>query len=61
MVQWKCSDCGYIFSSDNVPDKCPSCQHNCTFSDVTCYIPECGGEGNIDTRLLGTKDKSVNE
>jgi hypothetical protein len=28
---------------------------------VTCYIPDCGGPGNIDPRLVGKKDKPVNE
>jgi hypothetical protein len=44
-----------------VPEKCPSCKQTCTFSDVTCYIPDCGGPGNIDPRLVGKKDKSLNE
>jgi hypothetical protein len=44
-----------------MPDRCPSCQQTCTFSDVTCYIPDCGGPGNIDPRLVGKKDKSINE
>ena len=62
MPQWKCSNCGYTFGSDTVLEKCPSCQQNCTFTDVTCYIPDCGGtDNNIDSRLLGTKDKPVNK
>ena len=61
MTQWKCSNCSYVFGSDTVPEKCPSCDQKCTFIDVTCYIPDCGGPGNTDNRLLGNKDKPVNE
>jgi len=52
--QWKCNQCGYILTVEKPPNKCPSCQKNCTFIDVTCYIPECGGpkSGNIDPRLV---------
>jgi rubredoxin len=61
MTQWKCSSCGYTFGAETVPEKCPSCEQTCTFSDVTCYIPDCGGPGKIDPRLVGKKDKPVNE
>jgi rubredoxin len=61
MTQWKCSNCGYTFGADSVPDRCPSCKQTCTFSDVTCYIPDCGGPGNIDPRLVGKKGKPGNE
>jgi len=51
--QWKCNQCGYILAAEEPPKKCPTCQKDCTFIDVTCYIPECGGpeSGNIDSRL----------
>jgi len=54
MTQWKCSDCGYTFPASQVPTQCPSCKEKCTFSDVSCYTPECGGpeSGNVDPRLL---------
>ena len=57
MPHFKCSNCGYTFSSDGIPDQCPSCKEKCPFSDVTCYVPECGGpeSGNIDPRLLQTE------
>jgi hypothetical protein len=45
-----------MFGADTVPDQCPSCHQTCTFSDVMCYIPDCGGPGNIDPRLAGKKD-----
>jgi len=61
MTQWRCSNCGYTFGADAVPEQCPSCKQTCTFTDVTCYIPDCGGPGNIDPRLVGKKDKPMNE
>ncbi len=61
MTQWKCSNCSYTFGAETVPEQCPSCKQACTFSDVTCYIPDCGGPGNIDPRLMGKKDKTINE
>ncbi len=61
MTQWKCSDCDYTFGADSPPDHCPSCKKACTFTDVTCYIPECGGPGNIDPRLVGKKEKPIND
>ena len=57
MTQWQCSNCEYIISADAVPKECPSCQKTCSFSDVTCYTPDCGGPGNIDEKLLGKKDR----
>ena len=61
MTQWKCSNCGYILGADTLPDRCPSCKQACAFSDVTCYIPDCGGPQNIDSRLAGKKDRPGNE
>jgi rubredoxin len=61
MTQWKCSNCDYIFEAEAPLDHCPSCKQACTFSDVTCYIPECGGPGNIDPRLAGKKEKPIND
>jgi rubredoxin len=54
MTQWKCSGCGNTFPADRIPAQCPSCKEKCSFSDVSCYTPECGGaeSGNIDPRLL---------
>jgi len=53
MAEWKCSNCGYQLTNDTPPTQCPQCKEKCEFSDVTCYIPECGGEGsgNTDPRL----------
>ena len=55
MNTWKCSNCGYTFEAADVPEKCPSCHETCSFLNVTCYIPECGGAG-ADERL-GEKEK----
>lgn len=52
MTQWECSKCRYIMEAQMPPDKCPSCKADCTFIDVTCYTPDCGGPGNIDPRLV---------
>jgi rubredoxin len=61
MTQWKCSNCGYILEADTLSDRWPSCKQACTFSDVSCYIPDCGGPQNIDPRLAGKKDGPGNE
>ena len=56
MPWWKCSECGYLFKADRAPEACPSCKVKCTFIDVTCYTPECGGpeSGNYDPRLAAS-------
>lgn len=53
-TQWSCNNCGYVFTAEEVPHACPSCNQKCTFIDVTCYTPDCGGpeSGNIDQRLV---------
>jgi len=55
MPWWKCDNCGYTFQSETLPADgiCPNCKEECTFKNVTCYVPECGGpEGeHIDHRL----------
>ena len=48
---WKCSNCRYVLQAPAPPVVCPSCQQNCQFTDVTCYIPECGFSGT-DNRLI---------
>jgi rubredoxin len=55
-VWWKCNSCGYRFQEEvekGTPENCPSCKEPCTFTDVTCYTPDCGGpeSGNYDPRL----------
>jgi rubredoxin len=48
---WKCANCQYVLQTEQPPEVCPSCQQNCQFVDVTCYIPECGFTGP-DGRLI---------
>ncbi|MFC1926078.1 hypothetical protein ACFLW2_05225 [Chloroflexota bacterium] len=65
MSYWMCSECNYAFDAETPPEACPSCHEKCAFSDVTCYIPECGGPGNLDTRLVAqraseAKKKGIN-
>ncbi|MDP2720034.1 MAG: hypothetical protein Q8P44_09490 [Dehalococcoidia bacterium] len=55
MNHWMCSNCDYIFKSEAPPEKCPECKETCTFSDVTCYVPECGGPDNLDARLVAER------
>lgn len=48
---WKCSKCGCILTEPQPPAVCPECKETCEFKNVTCYLPKCGGAGNIDPRL----------
>lgn len=57
MNYFMCDECHYIFQSQVPPDECPSCHKKCTFSNVTCYIPECGGPENLDIELVSKKIK----
>ena len=50
-AQWKCTKCGYTVAADRPPENCPQCQEPCEFKNVSCYLPDCGGPGNIDPRL----------
>ncbi|MDY6910920.1 MAG: hypothetical protein SVM79_00965 [Chloroflexota bacterium] len=52
MSKWMCSECSYQMDAEIPPETCPSCKKICVFSDVTCYIPDCGGEQNVDPRLV---------
>jgi rubrerythrin len=56
-IWWKCNGCGYLLQQDvrkGIPKPCPSCNQDCTFTNVTCYKPECGGpqSGNYDPTLM---------
>lgn len=48
---WKCTDCGLVLEAPQPPEVCPSCKGHCEFKNVSCYLPDCGGPGNIDPRL----------
>jgi rubredoxin len=53
MPYWMCHSCGHCLKVSDPPDECPHCFEKCSFRDVTCYRPECGGESNIDPLLTG--------
>lgn len=59
MTKWQCIECGYFFDGVQPPDKCPGCNANCTYADVTCYRPECGGPANPDPMLMGSIARQV--
>jgi rubrerythrin len=50
-TQWKCGTCGYTLEAATPPKICPECRQECEFKNVTCYIPGCGGPGQVDPRL----------
>ena len=58
---WICSECDYVLQAESPPEKCPQCGKVCIFSDVTCYIPECGGPNNLDIRLVALKHNEANK
>jgi rubredoxin len=51
LTYWKCAKCGFLITASVPPDVCPECGEKCDFLNVTCYTPECGGPGHVDTRL----------
>ena len=53
---WMCNECENIFQSVDLPQACPGCQKKCTFVNVTCYVPECGGPDNLDVRLVAARN-----
>ena len=47
-IVWKCPKCGYTFEADATlppPETCVMCKEKCQFVNVTCYVPECGFQG----------------
>lgn len=58
MTKWSCSKCGYVLEKEAPPETCPSCKEKCAFKNTTCYTPECGGENNIDPKLLDKKGQT---
>ena len=52
MNHWICTKCSYVFKAETPPETCPGCHAKCTFTDVSYYIPECGGPDHIDQRLV---------
>jgi len=51
LTYWRCGKCGFLFTAPGPPEVCPECGGLNNFKNVTCYLPECGGPGNIDPRL----------
>lgn len=33
-VRWKCRNCGFIFTGDSAPEKCPACAHAKSYFEV---------------------------
>lgn len=52
MTHWMCANCGYYVQAASSPEQCGNCKQRCSFGNVTCYRPDCGGEGNIDMMLM---------
>lgn len=55
MNYWMCSNCSYVFETEAPPESCPDCREKCTFTNVTCYIPDCGGPEHLDPRLVAQR------
>lgn len=51
LTHWKCGSCAFTFTAASLPEECPECREKCDFKNITCYTPDCGGPGNIDSRL----------
>jgi rubrerythrin len=51
LTYWRCGKCGVLYTASVPPDVCPECGEKCSFKDVTCHVPGCGGSGHIDRRL----------
>jgi len=52
MNHWMCDECNYVFEAETPPDACPGCHAKCTFMNVSCYIPDCGGPDHYDPKLV---------
>lgn len=55
MTYWMCDKCNFVIELAAPPDPCPGCNVRCSFSDVTCYTPDCGGLGTLDSRLVAQR------
>ena len=55
MNYWMCSECNYVLKAEVPPDECPNCHEKCAFTNITCYIPECGGPDHLDSRLVSQR------
>ncbi|MFC1951309.1 rubredoxin-like domain-containing protein [Chloroflexota bacterium] len=59
MDHWMCSECNYIYETDSPHESCPGCGVRCEVFNISCYIPECGGQGHLDERLVIEKVKQA--
>jgi hypothetical protein len=55
MSWWMCSNCNYVFEVETPPETCPKCHAKCAFRDITRYIDEFGGSGNLNIKLVVRK------
>jgi rubrerythrin len=35
-IKWKCRNCGYVYEGNEVPEKCPVCDHARSYFEVWC-------------------------
>ena len=33
-IQWKCRNCGYVFTGSQAPEKCPACAHPKAYFEI---------------------------
>ena len=52
LAYWECSECRFLVTTAVPPDICPECGAKCAYINVTCYLPECGGQSHYDPRLI---------
>ncbi len=62
MNSWKCSNCNCQIEAKEPPEKCPSCDHECEFVDVTNYVPKMERTGReCKCEVCGTEVKITND
>ncbi len=62
MTSWKCGNCGYQFEAKEPYEKCPSCDKECEFIDVTNYVPKMDRSGRVcKCKVCGTEVKVIND
>ncbi len=55
MTYWMCENCNFVIENAKPPEPCPGCKIKCAFMDVTCYTPDCGGIGTLDSKLVAQR------
>jgi rubredoxin len=56
-LYWRCSNCSFTLQAAKPLGICPICRGQIGFINVSCYLLECGGPGQIDHRL--TKQSGI--